>query len=328
MAFVDLITGFRTTFFGSFFGLDSKLEQASLNSFTLRSDTGALRQEFVGSFVLNKKGRIKSGQISSFSVSIDDQISWTVSGLDLSIDSYNNLFTTSKKSAFDGLFGGNDTFVGSGESDTLFSYAGNDSINGNGGNDIIDAGIGDDSLFGGQGSDLLLGVAGEDVLDGGDGFDDVDGGVDADLLTGGLGNDVFITRDGASPQLTAVVFDQQQSLTLFADNGIDIITDFGDFDGISANGEIVPTPFEPLSFDVSPGDPRVLRGTWQEDTLASGLNRGEFQVDFLEGQDLFFFIVTPGLAEALESQQSLADLDPSLFGSQLFVLLEPSELPA
>jgi len=360
MANVNLFTGFRTTFFEPFFGASSKLEKASKSSFTLKASDGGLSQEFVGSFDLNKKGKIKSGQISSFSVNIDNQIAWTVAGIDLSISSYNNLFTTSKKAAFDQLFGGADTFVGSDESDTLFSYAGNDNINGESGddnldgglgndsliggagndtllggsgadlldggeeNDILDAGVGDDGLIGGDGSDLLLGNNGEDALDGGEGFDDVDGGIDADLLTGGLGNDVFFTREGASPELTGIASNQQQSLRFFADNGIDIITDFDPTtDGISVSGEIFPTPFEPFSTNgVIAGEPRVLRGNWQEDTLAVGLNRGFFELDF-QGEDLFFFVVTPELAAAIP-QQSIADLNPSIFGSQLFVLLGES----
>lgn len=330
MANIDLITGFRTTFFGSFSGLKASFNQATENSFSLKSNDGLLRQEFAGSFSLTKKGRIKSGRISSFSVLIDDQIAWTVSGLDLSVSSYNQLFTLSKKEAFDGLFGGADRFDGSDQQDTLFSYAGNDIVNANSGDDVINAGIGNDTLFGGEGNDTLDGSDGEDILNGETGFDQLDGGVDADLLTGGPGADLFITREGSSPELTAIQVDQQnnQRVTFVAGNGIDIITDFDVSDAISFSDRVVSPDFIPFFFDtdVDPGDPAFLPGTWSADDLSADLNRGNFVLD-QQGEDLFFFVVTPELVTLIQSQQ-LNDFDPSVFGDQLFVLLDASDLLA
>jgi Ca2+-binding RTX toxin-like protein len=321
MASVDLISGFRTTFFESFSGSLSSLEQASKRSFTLRSKDGQLSQKFTGTFVLNNKRQIKSGRISSFSVLLNDQPAWTVSGIDLGIKSYSDLFTSSKKAAFDGLFGGADTFVGSDESDTLLSYAGNDSINANGGNDILDAGIGEDILIAGEGNDSLLGGDGEDILDGGQGDDNVDGGINADRLTGGLGSDIFTTRDGASPELTAVEFNDNFFPTKFvAGNGIDIITDFEAIDKISFNGQIVSPLFNSDPY-TSLGSPVFLPGNWLEDSLASGLNRGRFEYD-ADGRDLFFFVNTPWLDTLLDGNL----LEPGIFGSQLFVLLDASKL--
>ena len=326
MANVTLFAGFRSTFFESFTSSEAKiLSQASPSSFTISTQNGSLVQLFEGDFTLNKKGRIKSGVITSFSVFVDNQIAWDISGISLDVTSYNGLFASSKQSAFDLLFGGADTFLGSKESDSLFSYAGDDFVDGDSGNDFIDSGLGADTVLGGAGDDILLGVDDEDILDGEEGSDQLDGGIGADLLTGGIDDDLFITRDGASPELTAVEFnDNQFPVTLFAGNGIDIITDFNSFDSISANDEIITPPFD-SDFNSNPGDPVFLQGTWLEDNLASGINRGKFELDD-EGADLFFFVVSPEFESAIQSQQDLSELDPSIFGSQLFVLLEASEL--
>lgn len=326
MANVALFAGFRSTFFEKFTSSEATiLSQASPSSFTISTQNGSFKQLFEGDFTLNKEGRIKSGIITSFSVFVDNQIAWDISGINLDIASYNSLFASSKQSAFNVLFGGADTFLGSKESDSLFSYAGDDFVDGDSGNDFIDSGLGSDTVLGGTGDDILLGVDDEDTLDGEEGSDQLDGGIGADLLTGGLDDDLFITRDGASPELTAVVFNNNQfPVTLFAGNGIDIITDFNSFDAIVANDEIISPPFE-SDFNANSGDPVFLKGTWLEDNLASGINRGKFELDD-DGADLFFYIKTPEFASAIQSQQDLSALDPSIFGSQLFVLLEASEL--
>lgn len=60
--------------------------------------------------------------------------------------------------------GHDDRFVGNGEANSLWGFAGDDSLSGGGGND---------SLKGGAGQDLLEGGLGADRLDGGDGVDTV-----------------------------------------------------------------------------------------------------------------------------------------------------------
>ena len=83
--------------------------------------------------------------------------------------------------------GGNDTVIGSTNSELILGNEGQDSISG---------GEGNDSLFGGKGNDQLSGGAGDDFLS---------GDRDIDTLTGGQGSDTFALSTGG---------------------GLDIITDF------------------------------------------------------------------------------------------------------
>ncbi len=86
------------------------------------------------------------------------------------------------------VLGGNDTVIGSTDSELILGNEGQDSIRGREGND---------SLFGGKGNDQLFGDTGDDFLS---------GDRDTDTLTGGEGSDIFALAIGG---------------------GLDIITDFG-----------------------------------------------------------------------------------------------------
>lgn len=86
------------------------------------------------------------------------------------------------------VLAGNDTVIGSADSELILGNEGQDSISG---------GDGNDSLFGGKGNDQLFGDAGDDFLSGDQGND---------TLTGGQGRDTFALAIGG---------------------GLDIITDFG-----------------------------------------------------------------------------------------------------
>ena len=85
------------------------------------------------------------------------------------------------------VLAGNDTVIGSTDSELILGNDGQDSISG---------GEGNDSLFGGKGNDQLFGDAGDDFLS---------GDRDIDTLTGGQGSDTFALSTGG---------------------GLDIITDF------------------------------------------------------------------------------------------------------
>lgn len=85
------------------------------------------------------------------------------------------------------VLGGNDTIIGSADSELIFGNEGEDSISGGDGNDSLFAGKGNDQLFGNAGDDFLLGDR------------------DIDTLTGGQGRDTFALSTGG---------------------GLDIITDF------------------------------------------------------------------------------------------------------
>ncbi|WP_254174158.1 calcium-binding protein [Planktothrix pseudagardhii] len=85
------------------------------------------------------------------------------------------------------VLSGNDTIIGSADSELIF---------GNEGQDIIRGGDGNETLYGGKGNDQLFGDAGDDFLS---------GDRDIDTLTGGQGRDRFALSTGG---------------------GLDIITDF------------------------------------------------------------------------------------------------------
>jgi len=97
------------------------------------------------------------------------------------------------------VLAGNDTVIGSTDSELIL---------GNNSQDSISGGEGNDTLFGGKGNDQLSGGAGDDFLS---------GDRDIDTLTGGQGSDTFALSTGGS---------------------LDIITDFdntSDFIQLPAN---------------------------------------------------------------------------------------------
>lgn len=86
--------------------------------------------------------------------------------------------------------GGDNTVLGTSESDTLHGLRGDDDLLGYGGNDTMYGGSGNDVLSGRLGNDILFGGADDDdVLLGHKGNDTLDGGAGADVLIGGLGYD-------------------------------------------------------------------------------------------------------------------------------------------
>lgn len=346
MAKVQLFKGFRSTFFDKFSGQSAQLrELASPSSFTIANSDQSFTQTFEGNFELTQKGRVKSGTITAFSISINGEPAWSVSDVLITVEQYNNLFKVSPQNAFDQLFGSADQFDGSESSDTLFSYAGADSIDGNQGNDLIDAGIDDDQLFGDAGNDTLKGNSGadllqggigddqllgeigndqldggsgEDILDGGLGSDVLNGGTQADLLTGGVDLNTFITNIGASPEFTAIDFGTNEELILRATNGVDLITDFKTGDIISSQGSEYLLPdsedFSQGFFESNNGV--FIAGDWTPNGTASGLNRGSFTISFT-GPDVLFFIPPSGADFFFDSETLASDL-----GSQLFVLTD------
>ncbi|MBD2314037.1 hypothetical protein H6G20_20415 [Desertifilum sp. FACHB-1129] len=83
---------------------------------------------------------------------------------------------------------GDDTLIGTLQSEVIFANAGDDWIEGVGGNNILYGDQGNDSIFGGLGDDILYGNGGDDWLEGGEGNDILFGGHGNDTLIGGLGN--------------------------------------------------------------------------------------------------------------------------------------------
>jgi Ca2+-binding RTX toxin-like protein len=79
--------------------------------------------------------------------------------------------TGNTDAAFRTMFGDNDTFIGSNQSDVLFSYDGNDDVFGNKGHDLLWGGRGNDEIVGGKGDDDIFGSLGNDTLTGNAGAD-------------------------------------------------------------------------------------------------------------------------------------------------------------
>lgn len=125
-----------------------------------------------------------------------------------------NGLTADKETSY-GMAGlaGNDTLVGSYESDYIlggagddvissrldrdivYAGAGNDSVNAGWQNDFVSGGTGNDSINGLYGNDVLLGDEGNDQIIGFEGLDSIDGGAGNDTLSGFRTGQAAISRD-------------------------------------------------------------------------------------------------------------------------------------
>jgi serralysin len=141
---------------------------------------------------------------------------------------------------------GNDTLIETSGSNYLRGEAGDDSIsggsgfddiNGNMGADTILGHLGDDWLVGGQGDDLLNGDEGNDIVYGNMGNDWCDGGVGNDTVRGGQGDDVLLGGagddwlSGDRGNDTETGGPGADTFYVFADSGVDRVTDFNHAEG-------------------------------------------------------------------------------------------------
>ncbi|MEL6203886.1 MAG: calcium-binding protein [Pseudomonadota bacterium] len=112
----------------------------------------------------------------------------------------------------DSLVGGrgNDTLDGQADDDSLRGGDDEDSLVGGRGNDTLDGQADDDFLRGGRGDDVLRGGDGADVLDGEWGRDTLEGGADGDQLEGGDGSDELY-GEGGNDLLNGELGDDQLS---------------------------------------------------------------------------------------------------------------------
>lgn len=119
-------------------------------------------------------------------------------------DGDDSLLGTPDSDTIDGL-GGNDTLTGNGGTDSLSGGAGNDTIKGMG---WLDGGLGHDSIWaeayahstvlGGDGNDTIFDEGQAALVDGGDGNDTIF--TDSSLIYGGKGGDIIdVQSGGASP---------------------------------------------------------------------------------------------------------------------------------
>lgn len=119
--------------------------------------------------------------------------------------------------------GGNDTVLGSADSELILGNEGQDSISGGTGNDTISGGKDSDFVDGGIGNDLVKGDQDSDTVTGGDGNDSLFGGRGKDQLFGDAGDD-FLSGDRDNDTLTGGL--GRDTFALSTGGGLDIITDF------------------------------------------------------------------------------------------------------
>jgi Ca2+-binding RTX toxin-like protein len=122
------------------------------------------------------------------------------------------------------VLGGNDTVIGSADSELILGNDGQDSISGGAGNDTLIGGKDNDFVDGGIGNDSIRGDSNEDIIRGGDGNDSLFGGKGNDQLFGDAGDD-FLSGDQGNDTLTGG--EGSDRFVLSIGGGLDIITDFG-----------------------------------------------------------------------------------------------------
>jgi Ca2+-binding RTX toxin-like protein len=118
---------------------------------------------------------------------------------------------------------GNDTVIGSENSEFINGNTGSDSLIGNGENDTLRGGKQDDILDGGSGNDFLAGDLDQDIVRGGDGNDNLYGGRNSDQLFGDAGDDI-LSGDKDNDTLTGGT--GKDTFVLVTGGGLDVITDF------------------------------------------------------------------------------------------------------
>ena len=108
---------------------------------------------------------VTGGTIDALTVDGPGKADFSISGLDMSADTFFNTLVDFKSAKLLALvLNGDETVSGSGFNDNLFGGIGNDSILGNAGRDKIAGGAGDDILNGGKDGDLLIGGEGSDTF--------------------------------------------------------------------------------------------------------------------------------------------------------------------
>jgi len=121
------------------------------------------------------------------------------------------------------VLGGNDTVIGSADSELILGNEGQDSISGGAGNDTLIGGKDKDFVDGGIGNDLVRGDLDADIVRGGDGNDSLFGGRGTDQLFGDAGDD-FLSGDRDNDTLTGGL--GRDTFVLSTGGGLDVITDF------------------------------------------------------------------------------------------------------
>jgi hypothetical protein len=124
---------------------------------------------------------------------------------------------------------GNDTVIGSSDSELVNGNAGKDVLFGGEGADFLQGGQDEDRVYGDSGGDTLNGNRGKDLVDGGAGNDFLRGGRDDDLLIGAQGNDTLIGdlgKDVLTGGSDSDIFVLRADAAAAKSNETDIIIDF------------------------------------------------------------------------------------------------------
>lgn len=255
-------------------------------------------------------------------------------GLDLgsgaSVEAYDDQFLTTSGT------NGNNSFDMSGvgayiSGNSFFLKGGNDSFTGGTQAESIDGGSGDDTIIGGRGKDTITGGLGRDVIDGGRGddliiIDGQDGTVDS--IQGGAGTDTARTTTssfaGIDLGLTASVeiFDDQffttqgdQAANTFDLRGIQIYFSGNQF-LMNRGDDLFEGSDQAESVEGGAGND-TLNGGGGSDTLVGGTGINEINAG--EGDD---FIVFTGEADGLDVLDGGAGVDTlQINGSSLDRLL-------
>ena len=129
---------------------------------------GTLTSNYSGSFKYSGSN-LKSGSVTSYSLYYYyPDLEFTVSNIKLDAKKINAYLTSQDAQGLQNFVtSGNDTIIGSYDTDVLCGYKGNDLIRGNGGTDFIAGNAGNDTLYGDNGNDYLDGGEGKDTLYGG-----------------------------------------------------------------------------------------------------------------------------------------------------------------
>ena len=106
---------------------------------------------------------------------------------------------------------GNDTILGTNNTDIIGGQLGNDSVL---------AGGGDDRIFGGDGNDILTAGQGNDVIDGGAGDDFIFGALGNDTATGGEGADRFFNSGQRGDVLHIMDYNRDEGDFLVVDGDL------------------------------------------------------------------------------------------------------------
>jgi Ca2+-binding RTX toxin-like protein len=129
---------------------------------------------------------------------------------------------------------GDDTLIGTTNTDTIYGRGGDDLIRGRGARDIVFGGAGNDDLYGGAIGDQIFGGAGNDYIVGGSGEDELFGFGGNDVLVSGNDKQPDEVRCGKGYDIAYLSGSDHSALT--SRHQCEEIHTFKSFDGIKNPG--------------------------------------------------------------------------------------------